>query len=364
VWIVFRLLLALLGFGIRRFGALRRRRTDSEFEGVAYGVDVRRRKGKIRGFSIWMLRKSPTWLRLHRESVFDRWVKRVGIAKELQAGDPRFDALVYVTCDHPFIGQAFARSKQLRDAVVDVFESGYERVEFDGTRVVLSRDTESEPSAYDLKLLKQVFGASERFESIVPNRFAEPFLWKALAVEGVIWSLFGYAIGAVTQLLVAREDLHVAPRSVLFAGLAFGCVLLLLLLGAIALFMRGSSRGHRVIVESGLILALALPTAGVQLVSDTNRALDGAAPRHLTAAVERCEVRVHRGKNGRKSHTYHLQLSREPGTPLPESVEVTREVCNAARSEQQAEFTVRPGRWGLPWYEAIDVGHTRWEAQL
>jgi hypothetical protein len=365
VWIAFRLFLALAGFVIRHFGSLRSHGAYGVFEGIPYGVALKRRRRKIRGFSIWMQRKSPTWLRVHRETALDVWVKRIGLAKEIQTGDPAFDARAYVTCDHPFIELALTRSKELRDAIAAAIQWNYERVEFDGERVILSLKEGREPSPLDLTFLKRIWSASEDLQSIVPSRFAEPFLWKALAVEGVIWSLCGYAIGAVTERVLHPEDVHVVPRVVGASGFLFGCVLFVLLVGSIALFMRGSSRGHRIIVESALILAFALPTAGIQLVADTNRALDRGSPRHVTVEIDRCEVRAHRRKRGTRSYTYHLGLARDGNSdPLPQSVEVTRGICHAAQRAVQADFIVRPGRWGLPWYQEIRVGNTRWRASL
>jgi hypothetical protein len=366
VWIAFRLFLALAGFVIRHLGWFRSNSGSyGVFEGVPYGVALERRKRKIRGFSIWMQRKSPTWLRVHRETKLDVWVKRIGFAKEIQTGDPAFDALAYITCDHPFIERALTQSEPLRDAIAAAIQWNYERVEFDGERVILSLSEDREPSKLDLTFLKRIWSASEDLQTIVPNRFAEPFLWKALAVECVIWSLCGYSIGAVMELLLHRENIHVFPRVVAASGFLFGCALFALLVGSVALLMRGSSRGHRVLVESALILGLALPTAGVQLVADTNRALDRGAPRHVKVVIDRCEVREHRGRRGRRSHSYHLGLARdETSQPLPQSVEVTPAICRAAQREVHADFTLRPGRWGIPWYEEIRVGNTLWMAPL
>jgi hypothetical protein len=77
--------------------------------------------------------------------------------------------------------------------ICDLFEEGYERIYFDGTNVAIRLKSVSGPTEWDLELLKQLSDASTPLEDDVPSRFADPFLWKALVVEGVIWSLLGYS---------------------------------------------------------------------------------------------------------------------------------------------------------------------------
>jgi hypothetical protein len=130
VWIAFRLVLAIIGFAIRY--SRRRIKYDAddefdnvrEFDDVPYRMHVRRRRWGIIGFSLRMPRRSPTWLRLLSETALDRWAKRVGLSREIQTGDARFDGLVYVTSDHPHVEKSLATSAALREAISDVFEAG------------------------------------------------------------------------------------------------------------------------------------------------------------------------------------------------------------------------------------------------
>jgi hypothetical protein len=130
VWIAFRLVLAIIGFAIRY--SRRRIKFDAddefdnvrEFDDVPYRMHVRRRRWGIIAFSLRMPRRSPTWLRLLSETALDRWAKRVGLSREIQTGDARFDGLVYVTSDHPHVEKSLATSAALREAISDVFEAG------------------------------------------------------------------------------------------------------------------------------------------------------------------------------------------------------------------------------------------------
>jgi hypothetical protein len=261
---------------------------------------------------------------------------------------------------------------------------------FDGAEVWLDRDATTPPSHGDLELLRRVHAASAGLEDIVHSRLRDRFLWKALVVEGVVWSIAGYAIGAVVELAVRKEDYHLDASAVAWTGLAAAGVALAVLLAVIALALRGSSRGHRIIVESAIVLLLGLPTTAIQVVGDTNRALDDAPGIRFARVVAECEVQVHTGRRGRKSYSYHLHL-RPPGAALsdderrvldelelppgvvvpppeaprggpelPGDIEITRELCDVAHAGATVELELGPGLCGLPWNRRIAIGSTAW----
>lgn len=207
--------------------------------------------------------------------------------------------------------------------------------------------------------------ASAPIEHTPRRWFADPFLWKALLIEGVVWAMLGYAIGAFAEVVLHGEDVHLRPDDVLLTGLAVAAVALIALVGVTWLVLRGSSRGHRVLIESAVVLALGLPVTSIQVVGDTNRQLDHGPAVTVTATVERCEVRVHRGKRNSKSYTYHVWLDGHPNPDrfdLPSQIKVVEDLCHAAAGARQLELTIKPGRWGLPWYQALSAGGVRWAA--
>ena len=364
MWIVIRLILAAIGFAIRRLRRAKAFSTDGYFEGTPYSEQLHKTKNGIRGFTIGMQRTSPTWIRLHAESAIDRACKWLGISNELQTGDTRFDKTVYVTCDHPHVHALLRDSLPLRAAILAAFEDNYDWIRFDGQSVQMRRDAPAEPTPRDLRLLKAVADASEALEGELPPRLADRFLWKAIVVEGVIWSLLGYAIGAFIESRVHTEDYHLWRRQVVDAGLVVAVVAFVVLVGIIALWMRGSSRGHRVIVESAIVLVLGLPLSAIQLVGDTNRALDREPAIQAVRTLQTCEQRRHRKKHG-YYYTYHLWLAPTPeleGPALPRVIEIPERMCG--RDQATVRFEIGPGRWGIPWYREIDIDGVVWTNPL
>jgi hypothetical protein len=198
MWIFIRLILALAGFAVRTLAKGRKRLPAGEHAGTPYTSIVRRGKNGISGFEIGMFRTTPSWIRLHRESAADRAFKAMGVANEIQTGDESFDKEVYITCDHPHVAAVLTESKELRDAILAMFRAGYKKIFFDGTRVRADRSASHEPTTGDLGLLHAVWTASRKLEEAPPSRLADRFLWKALVVEGVVWSIAGFAIDETT----------------------------------------------------------------------------------------------------------------------------------------------------------------------
>lgn len=368
MWIFLRLILAVIGFAIRTLARGRKPAESGRFEGTPYTSRVTRRRGRTTWFEIGMPRATPTWIRFHRESAADRAFKAMGIANEIQTGDRDFDERVYVTCDHPHVATVLSGSQELRAAILDLFDAGYQKIYFDGSYVRVSRAAEDAPTDRDLRLLHTLWTAAWKLEDAPPSRLSDRFFWKALIVEGVIWSIAGYAIGALFEHFWVHEDMHVDRGAVLRLGVIVAAIAFGVLLLVIALWLRGSSRGHRVIVESALVLLLSLPVTGVQVVSDTNRSFDDAPPAISERTFSQCERREHRSRRRRRSsYTYHLLLDpTEDSSTLPASIEVTPELCTAATAsvDRQVSIAIGPGAWGVPWFRWIRIGETTWTNPL
>lgn len=364
MWLLIRIVLAVIGFGVRQW---RRRASPAVHDhhgGEPYFLREHRGKHRVTAVTIGMAAASPTWVRMHAESRLDRFFKRIGVANELQTGDARFDERVYLTCDHPAVTELVAASPELRDAVVAALDLGAASIRYDGATVWLEQLAGEAPTPAQLDALGRVQRASAPLAQTPKRWFADPFLWKALVVEGVVWAMVGYAIGALVEGMFEDQAVHVHKADVLVTGLAVAAGAFVVLVAATWRLMRGSSRGHRVLIESAVLLTFGLSVTSVQVVSDTNRALDDGPAVTVVMPVDRCEVRRHRTKRG-TSYSYHVWRSGRP-TPdrfdLPEELEVAASVCHAADAARRLELTIKPGRWGLPWYQRIAANGVTWEA--
>jgi hypothetical protein len=142
-----------------------------------------------------------------------------------------------------------------------------------------------------------------------------------------------------------------------------GAVLALLLMLYIYLFLRKSSRGHRIILESALFLLLLFPTAGFQLASDYNIHFDHHKPYFIKAKVVNhyeVEKRRRRGiysrRRGRPSYYIELAfISRLPNIELPKKIKVRKSFYDRTQIDSTIGIFVGPGRLGHPWIKSIDI---------
>jgi hypothetical protein len=312
------------------------------------------RKEKIRRFGIGTPLVAP-WFRLTREAHLDRFFKAIGMAREAETGDREFDRLVYVAGDHPAVHQLLRQSAPARAAIRAVLAAGFVRISSNGACLTLEHPEARGPTADELKLLVPLRAALVKWEGPGSSRFLDRFQWKVVAVEAAVWSIVAYAAGSVIDRLFNREDYHVQLMPLVQRGLIAALLLFLFLFTAIAMFLRRSSRGHRILVESALLLALGLPVAGVQVVSDLNRALDGGDEVVVTRRIEDVEKETGR----RRPTSYYLHLTSGPPEPidLPPTIQVEEAVFSQAWPGAVAAFHVGPGWLGVPWYRRIEILH-------
>jgi hypothetical protein len=356
MWIVVRLFLAITAYLMRTRLSARRIEPTDQLEGVPYFVDLTVQKEKVRRFRIGTPLAAP-WFKLTRESDVDRFFKAIGMAQEAESGDPDFDRLIYVAGDHPAVHDLLRRSGPARAVIQEAFAAGFTRISSNGACLTLEHPEGRGPTTDEKKLLVRLRAAMGGLEGSSTHPFADGFVWKAVAVEAAVWSILGYAVGSVIDLFINREDYHLHTGPLLLRGFGAALLLFVSLVGTIGLFLRGSSRGHRILVECAIVLTLGLPVAGVQLVSDLNRGLDGPSEVVFTREIRDVEKRRHR-----RSTSYYLhlapQLAGDP-TGLPTRIEVERSVYERARAGAVAALHVAPGWLGLPWYRRIEILRAR-----
>ena len=360
MWILFRLVLAGIAFAARLTGRFWRRKGVPAVVGDETVLLAQRETlNKTTNYFMGVELEAPIWFRLHRETDLDRWFKRVGLATEIETGDEEFDKFVYVACDHPMFAGLLERSKEARSLISELLWAGVTRIEYSGG--VLWCSMKRRPSTHEQSLVARLGRALAPLRDDSSSRFEDPFLRKALVVEGVVWSIAAYAASSLIETL-SLPEIYLNDASYLLPGLSIAAGLFALLLSGVWVFMRGSSRGHRLILESGVVLALGLPVAGVQTFDDLNRGLDSSESRIRTNRSE-CQRLVstssgRRGPRTTTTHWLHVSGSGE-GITLPSPVRFPG-MCEYAPRGALVTFTIGRGVLGAPWYRTITVGDYTW----
>lgn len=366
MWILIRLLLAALGFGFRFWRRSPGKRIGKH-KGWPYYLRTHKKDKFTDLVSVGMALKTPGWIRMHRESKADRFFKKIGIAGEIQTGDRAFDEQVYVTSDHPAVEALLTSSAALRAAVLRAFELGAVCVRYDGRVLWLDKLPGAAATKAHLDVLAALCKASTPLNEGRARRLADRFFWKALVIEAAVWANVGYAAGALLGNGAHPEDVHVWDSPLIALGVMVAAALFAAMLGIIALVMRGSSRGHRIVIESALLLAIGLPLTSIQLVGDSNRALDDSPSQFTKVGVASCDVRrTRRGHERYYAITYALPPASPddpPAMELPTKIQVTRSLCEAIdRGGDELEVELGAGRWGILWYRQLWINGETWTA--
>lgn len=301
--------------------------------------------------------KTPLVFSVHRETRWDRAMKWLGLAREMQTGDGAFDRAVYVAGDHPALHRLLTENAGLRDACRQLLAKTARRIFSDGRRLWVESADLSHASREELLVLSGIATIIQR-EGQQGRWVFDRFLWTAIGLEALVWSLALYGAPGLIELAydiyvkgesrtyfdywgVARPGLIAAI--VAFAGLA---VLMILLL-------RGSSRGHRVLAECFLVMLLGLPFAGIQAVIDFNASHQPVAPQlHEYRVAAKEEQRQKRRRSGsRWLHLLHLEPVTAGAPRFAGPYLVNRTEYGRTRVGEPRRFLVRTGRLGIPWID-------------
>lgn len=358
MWVILRLLAALVAFIIRRWYVINPPDPAGQIEGEPYYVKRTEVKGRITEFKIGLPLEAPGFT-LSPEGTVDRFFKKIHFSREYQTADAVFDKDVYIASDHSGICEHISKHDDLRQQVLMLFQRmGFNKIYCDGGILWLRNPDNHEPNTVEIaaaRKLQQEFKAVESDPRLkVPDRF----FWRALLIESVVWSIFVYAVGGFFENIYHHEDYHVHLTDLFEVGLLLGAGCFLVLIVIIFLDLHRSSRGHRVLVESALLLALGFPGAGVQAASDLNRYLDSSEPVRVERIVDNLERRTHRSRRS-TWYSYHMVISHVDNDPynLPGEIEITEDLFDRTTVGDTVAIDISAGWLGLPWYYKIDVEH-------
>ncbi len=357
MWLILKIVLSAVTFAIRFSN--RRLKLGTENRSVHDGIElftavISNKNGTIQSTSWNRLFPSKTVFKLTRESKLDRFFKNWGLADEIQTQDLTFDDLVYIASDSPSFMRKIQNDREARRMIMELFNNGCKYIACDGNllRVHFHGDHRSDISSANI-----LAALSRQFEEIQKlSKEFDPFFIKALIMESFIWAFAGYSLSSLIQWSTLHEDIYLnsnamAKTALLFAGaLALGLILLVFSL------FKGSSRGHRIIVESVLVLALCIPIGGIALFSDLNINLDRSASTVIEASIEGHYTQMHRRRRGSHYITYHIQISpltETHGLTLPLDLTVSSEIYEQLQVHSKVRIDIGRGKFHQPWIRNI-----------
>lgn len=357
MWIVFHLFGAGLGFLLRclsltlPFGD-KTVSVDRWRGSTRYTQTIVTRKSKLRSFRLEIPFSASSQFTFTPETQGDLFFKYIGLSREFQTGDSRFDSHVYVAAEDPMLLTSLRESAEIRGLLLAALRFTVQRIGCDGSTlfVVAEEQLSADEWIPVLTTLAETFSTVSRGPA---RSWSDPFVHRVLVVEAGIWGMAGYAAtGLLETAYVRPHDIHVGVVSIVAYGVGFGLVCAGLGLFVIVALLRRSSRSHRPIVESALVLSWALPILGIQLASDLNLGLNDVRPPIAASALV---VAKHADSHSRRARTYRLTIADVKGpVVLPESINVPKYLFDSVSENQGLELEIGFGGLGIPYYRSIN----------
>lgn len=292
---------------------------------------------------------------LSAESRLDRWAKMIGFGDEIQVRDAEFNRRIFILGDHPLTADYLSSSSELRERICAIIPSQVKSIAITGEtlKIVGQHNVPASSLLDDLVFIR---ASVEKIQHNAKSRFVDPYYTRAVILESLIMAVLTYGLLSFAEMRFFLEDYHLDGVSLIKAGLGAGLAVTAVIVGITWALLGKSSRAIRLMIENGLMMLLALPIIGYEIISDVNRGLDDSEPIIVTSRVTEKYTRTHGTR--RRYTTYHLKLAHTPSTQslqfkMPGTISVTHELYWQVHEGENIDCEISLGYLGFPWYRSL-----------
>ena len=312
-----------------------------------YEIKTYMHKSKVREIRLGVNKGTSFEFIVRREKGYDRLLKHIGIAEEIQTGDKMFDAAYYIISDEIELAHRLQRDSKLRDTVQQIFARykpdelhigrGRLWVRFIAPKVQGIRGQEGLASL--LKLLAEQLGNMRLTVEVVRR---QPTAWIAAAFMAFH---MGFLIGGISMLVFCTSitDLFQLALTALGAGLALSVSWLLL----VSAVMGKSSRVALVFFDFAIIGFAGMCMISGGSVASYNIEYDTSAPHTIHTEV----VDKYTRKGRRGSRRYYIEVQHWKDKDDTYSIKVNSSTFSTVQKGATATIDLRDGALGFEWME-------------
>lgn len=358
MWILFRLVLVLIGIMYRLIGhKFRKVQLVEAKNGLMYQFKLSRDKKKnIYKTEILIPVKTGLFFRLVPEKKWLRFCKKIGLGSEIQTGDTEFDNLFYVESDHPAFLKKLRSETNLIELLKRFSEKGYKKITSDGRGYLrLVSETNSEENL-DEKILIQLLELKQQIDSIkVSFTDIDIYSIRYFLLELFFFICAGYAFGMYIEFNFDDRLVHLDPWDLAQKGIMIGLAIFLGWILTAIIILKNSSRAPKLLSEFIVLLLLSLILGGAQAMMDLNIALD-KSPRTVTIAriLDRQKVTTGSGKS-RRTNTYLILSFDKNPLNIPEELKISNWDSLGLTKGQGAKISTRNGFFNSPYIEEVET---------
>lgn len=289
-----------------------------------------------------------------RETGFDRFFKRLGIAGKISTPDPQFDDFFYITADNEeFAGQFFA-DKRNRSAVSEIYNMGFTTIRLE-KHIFKARwphfrpKGDFDPGAIEATARKLIEMSRNTPETAEPQMETAPAWKKKRAAVFAVAILLGVSgIAALVYGLINYRPLD--SFKLALHTLTFSLPLLIVFTWFAVSLLRGRSSSHRELLAVFLISFFVFPLAGAGFGIFLNGRLDRSKPvEHKTLLLNKYTSRSN------KSTSYYMVLESWRTGVEKEKLSISRGSFDAIIPlETRVKVVTRSGKFNFEWLVSYD----------
>lgn len=312
--------------------------------------------------SIWTPFKSRFVFKINPEKTWDRFFKYIGLSVEFQTGDKEFDERIYMASDSLSLNKHIASDEELKKLIVELSKLGFKQIVVDGSyfKIKLSKEQNFDNThlANGVRIYKALLGIEKKWR----GNFSDPFAWKYLFTECIVWSIGVYGFISLYAFYFGEWYFYIDIYPLIELGLIYSSAACLFLIFLVFYFFRESSRAHRIILESALVLIAGVPAAATGLLSDLNIYLDQNKTTTIELLIEdKTTYVVSRSRGTGTTTYYYLHLQQKNNYrfyQIPKTLSVPSELYDRAVQGQYLTIEVSPGRYKFPWFKRMQFHPT------
>jgi len=306
-------------------------------------------------FTITIKHPVPTPLTITRESGLDRLGKKIGLADELQTGDPAFDQAYYLNTEGKPLYRDFFSNRARREAVQGLFTAGYKvrHLAFvkDEVKVVISpfrrKDLDSfllEPFLEKMAVLAralpaQALAPGASFGIVSETGMVRRNLAPALIAATIALQVLG--IGVLIFGLIRYQPLG---ASLIWRSLPYSLPLWLLFLVLSFRLLKGRSSAHKTFLFLIFFGIFAFTVTGAGAMIFANGYLD-----RQPVIIHHLPVLDKYTTRNKNDTDYHLRIRHWNPRQETRRFEVSRSFFRDIQVGDQVDVAIKPGYFRQEW---------------
>lgn len=302
------------------------------------------------------------------EGSVDRFFKFIGLSKECQSGDTKFDKTIYIISDDPKFCSFLQENESLRNKIYSLFWSGYKddfmlksMKCFDGKILITSEHISSELntgqiSHYTLKIAELMLDIRKYLSQ--KTTFTEHIYREPTGVISQVFTilLIGFLVNGgivfVTDYwIVPLTPKLVDPYSILILSMQITTIVVSFLIVSIFLLLRNSSRLSPTFFQTATIGVMGIWMSAIVEIIDINSQLDSSMTTMYETQIVNKDSDYHR----RGKTTYQVYLEKWGNNTERLDLDVPNELYNRVEIGDRVRVYQRNGYLGYLWLEKIEL---------